>query len=458
MMLLLVATTAAQRLGSSYAANDAVDAEHDATPRRSVPYPRYSDATALDEAVPMAMLAESELCRRLMAMPEHRRSSEHRRRLMAECGGGGGTYATYATYAGPVQADGAGARVRLRGKAPRTPAVPLDWIDAELAKGGAVASTDLSETTAANDQFAPTLPLVAPGRRLGGAVCFGLGAAYTDCGSTGGNDSRCGSTDTFGVVKNGGERAKGICSVGTENRRRRTKSSPDHRKWGTGRAGDGGRRRRRTPIPALANMFKVDQGDADDGGCEVRLSDHQDDQGNDRTCHSFCRGYNRSCTRAHDVDKLKKNVRAAALLPPSCHANPTAHLAFPRPPPPRCATQPTAAKRIAWARAARAALTQKREVVTMRGAMGRTERSCARAGPPQSTERPIRASASRAATRRAPGLRRHGGRPTASRNLSRAARCSSTAARKAVAPSATIRAVSACARVPTRRSRMTMPG
>ena len=37
MMLLLVATTAAQRLGSSYAANDAVDAEHDATPRRSVP-------------------------------------------------------------------------------------------------------------------------------------------------------------------------------------------------------------------------------------------------------------------------------------------------------------------------------------------------------------------------------------------------------------------------------------
>jgi len=326
MMLLLVATTAAQRLGSSYAANDAVDAEHDATPRRSVRYPRYSDATALDEAVPMAMLAESELCRRLMAMPEHRRSSEHRRRLMAECGGGGGTYATYATYAGPVQADGAGARVRLRGKAPRTPAVPLDWIDAELAKGGAVASTDLSETTAANDQFAPTLPLVAPGRRLELlAVCFN----FSDCGTPG---TYCGSTDTV-TVKNGGESARGICSVGTENRRRRTKFSPDHRKWGTG-----------ANPPALASMFKVDQGD---GGCEVRLSDHQDDQDNDRTCHSFCHGHNRSCTRAHDVDKDKKNVRAAALLSPSCHANPTAHLAFPRPPPPRCATQPTAAKRIA---------------------------------------------------------------------------------------------------------------
>ena len=207
------------------------------------------------------------------------------------------------------------------------PTVPLDWIDAELAKGGAVASTDLSETTAASDQFAPTLPLlVAPGRRLELlAVCFN----FSDCGTPG---TYCGSTDTV-TVKNGGESARGICSVGTENRRRRTKFSPDHRKWGTG-----------ANPPALASMFKVDQGD---GGCEVRLSDHQDDQDNDRTCHSFCHGHNRSCTRAHDVDKDKKNVRAAALLSPSCHANPTAHLAFPRPPPPRCATQPTAAKRIA---------------------------------------------------------------------------------------------------------------
>ena len=237
------------------------------------------------------------------------------------------------------------------------PTVPLDWIDAELAKGGAVASTDLSETTAANDQFAPTLPLVAPGRRLELlAVCFN----FSDCGTPG---TYCGSTDTV-TVKNGGESARGICSVGTENRRRRTKFSPDHRKWGTG-----------ANPPALASMFKVDQGD---GGCEVRLSDHQDDQDNDRTCHSFCHGHSRSCTRAHDVDKYKKNVRAAALLPPSCHANPTAHLAFPRPPPPRCATQKTATKRIAnakgkmittTARTTTAASTQKEKIVTMRGAM-----------------------------------------------------------------------------------------